>query len=57
MNCPKCHGSHTMSATKKESVRVHWMVAGRDYAKSEKDSETVTHRCLDCAHEWEGRDE
>lgn len=57
MNCPKCQGRHTMSTTKRETVRVRLMVAGRDYAKSEKESKVVTHRCLDCAHEWEDRDE
>lgn len=43
-----------MSTTKRESVRVRWTVAGHDYAKSEKESKIVTHRCLDCGHEWEG---
>ena len=52
MTCPKCASAHTMSTTKKESVTVRWMVAGRDYAHTERESKAVTHKCLDCAHEW-----
>ena len=57
MTCPKCKSHHTMSATKKESVTVRWMVAGRDYAHTELESKALTHKCLDCAHEWERGDE
>ena len=52
MICPKCASAHTMSTTKKESVMVKWMVAGRDYAKSERQEVAVAHKCLDCGHEW-----
>ena len=52
MTCPKCASAHTMSTTKKESVTVRWMVAGRGYAHTERESKVVTHKCLDCAYEW-----
>lgn len=52
MTCPKCKSHHTMSTTKKESTIVKWMVAGRDYAHTERDDKTVVHKCLDCGHEW-----
>ena len=52
MTCQKCASAHTMSTTKKERVSVRWMVAGRNYAKSEKESKAVAHKCLDCGHEW-----
>jgi len=54
MTCPKCGSAYTMSRTKKETTLVRWMVAGRDYAKSERKEQAVTHKCLDCGHEWEG---
>lgn len=57
MNCPKCASAHTMSTTKKESVMVKWMVAGRDYAKSERQEVAVVHKCLDCGNEWDGQEE
>lgn len=52
MTCPKCASVHAVSTTKKESVLVKWMVAGRDYSMSERQESSVTHKCLDCGHEW-----
>ena len=52
MTCPKCASAHTMSTTKKERVSVRWMVAGRDYATVGRQEKSVTHKCLDCGHEW-----
>lgn len=56
MTCPKCASAHTMSTTKKETTLVKWMVAGRHYAKSERDETAVTHKCLDCGEIWEGKE-
>jgi Zn ribbon nucleic-acid-binding protein len=55
MNCPKCSSAHTMSTTKNESIVSRFSFGGHNYARTEKEEKSVTHRCLDCGHEW--RDE
>lgn len=53
MNCPKCKGGDlvTTRTRTKESVTVVGLFWRSEKKKEEK---TITHRCLDCGHEWEG---
>ena len=44
-----------MSATKKETFMVKWLIAGREDVR-EGEAKTVTHKCLDCGNEWEGEE-
>lgn len=53
---PSCASTHTMSTTKKEATMVKWMVAGRAYATVDRQEKSVTHKCLDCGHVWEGEE-
>jgi uncharacterized OB-fold protein len=51
MTCPKCKSEDVMTTRThtKESVKIRgW------FWKSEREPEekTVTHKCLDCGHEW-----
>lgn len=54
MTCPKCNSTHTMTTERIEGVKITWFVAGRDVAREQEKSRTVTGKCLDCGHEWEG---
>lgn len=55
MVCPRCKSSDTMTTSTqvKESVTIVGL-----FWRSEKKREetTVTHKCLDCGHVWDGEE-
>lgn len=56
MICPQCKSGDMMTSRThiKESVTMRGLFWRSEKKKKEK---SVTHRCLDCGHMWEGQEE
>ena len=54
MICPNCKSSDNLS-TQTETIATRVLEVGLFITRSKKNEKTtVTHRCLDCGHEWSG---
>lgn len=53
MGCPECKSEDTMTTS---AVRTSVPLLCPTWLLGKKVELTVTHKCLDCGHEWEGEE-